>query len=304
MSSFSFTAIKLGAVSAVVAGSMFMSSLANAAVIYSGQPKDQAGLSFSAWGSGSATESSEKRYSGEKSIKITTQGMYSGGGIEFKTPVTFNVGDPKSSEYLQFLISFNTMITLNPTGYTYGQAYDTSDYYGGSDIIQMPKVSKMRIVFVPETGKAVEIQQPVVSSEDDEGWPRINIPLAALKVPEGEKQLKVKKIVFFTDIPDSFYIGEISTITDTTPITCEAGDEQVVAANEVVFFRGSAEGGATTLLYSWDFDDKDGIQEDAGGPVVLHLYRKPGIYKATLTVRDANGLKTASTSTVSIEVND
>lgn len=41
--------------------------------------------------------------------------------------------------------------------------------------------------------------------------------------------------------------------------------------------------------YSWDFDDADGITEDAAGPLVEHTYIGINTYLATLTVRDNSG---------------
>lgn len=305
MHSFSLATAKRGIISALIAGSILIPSIAGAVTLYAGQPKEQAGLTLTAWGSGSISDSSDRRYNGEKSIKVVTQGLYSGGCIEFNNPVDLNFGDPNSKEYLQFVVNYNTMITLNPTGYTYGQVYGGYDYgTGSSDLIRIPKVNKVRLVFVDAKGKSVEIQQPAVSTEDDEGWPRINIPLAALKLPEGEKTFSLKKVMIFTDLPETLFISEIKTLSDDTPITCSAGDDKIERANDVLFFRATAEGGASTLVYSWDFDNKDGIQEDAGGPIVLHVYRKSGNYVVTLTVRDANGLRKAATSTLNVECND
>ncbi len=43
------------------------------------------------------------------------------------------------------------------------------------------------------------------------------------------------------------------------------------------------------LNYSWDFDDTDGIQEDARGLFIDWTYEKEGSYTVTLTVDDGNG---------------
>src|SRR5690349_10265320 len=101
MGSFPFASIKRGASGALFAALIILPSLSKADAIYAGFPKEQAGIETLNWGSGSATDYAEKKFIGERSIKIITQGMYAGGGIEFKSPVSLNVGDAASNQYLQ-----------------------------------------------------------------------------------------------------------------------------------------------------------------------------------------------------------
>jgi len=62
------------------------------------------------------------------------------------------------------------------------------------------------------------------------------------------------------------------------------------------------------LKYSWDFDKSDGIQEDAIGARVSHVYtraspeNKP--YVVTLTVSDISGAKRPVSVETTVEVID
>ena len=52
----------------------------------------------------------------------------------------------------------------------------------------------------------------------------------------------------------------------------------------------SAVGSARATRFDWDFGD--GTVEKNGGPLTTHIYRSAGIYRATLTVADAQGCST------------
>ncbi|KXS42811.1 MAG: PKD domain-containing protein [Methanolobus sp. T82-4] len=50
--------------------------------------------------------------------------------------------------------------------------------------------------------------------------------------------------------------------------------------------------------YSWDFDSSDGIQEDASGEIVSHVFPGAGRYVVTLTVTDTQGQQDTDTLNV------
>ncbi|MBM4248850.1 MAG: PKD domain-containing protein [Euryarchaeota archaeon] len=81
------------------------------------------------------------------------------------------------------------------------------------------------------------------------------------------------------------------------PPTADAGGDQSVDAGETVLFDGSGsrdpEGGL--LKFSWDFDDRDGLQGDASGPVADHVYTRGGDFTVTLTVTDEMGQSSRDT---------
>ncbi|MDD5446977.1 MAG: PKD domain-containing protein, partial [Methanocellales archaeon] len=80
-------------------------------------------------------------------------------------------------------------------------------------------------------------------------------------------------------------------------IRAEAGPDQTVNEDTAVYFNGFNSSGA--LNYSWDFDASNGIQSDATGVNVSHVYADPGIYTVTLTINAG-----ASNDTLTVTVND
>ena len=164
-------------------------------------------------------------------------------------------------------------------------------------------MKQMRVVVVTDDGKQYEAVAPFEPPiTDQEGWFPIGIALGAFKGLSPDA--KIKEIRVFGDAYGVFYVGEIRVATDPTPITGDAGEEQIVAANDLVRLEARASAGITPLKYSWDFDASDGIQEDAIGKVVTTRYRKAGEYIVTLTVTDVFGLKKPFVATTKVTVNE
>lgn len=190
-------------------------------------------------------------------------------------------------------------------GYPGVPGYGYGGYRGGytAPTVTTRVMKQMRVVIVTTDGKQYEAVAPFEPPlTDQEGWFPIGIALGAFKgLPP---DAKVKEIRVFGDAYGVFYVGEIRVATDPTPITGDAGEEQIVAANDLVRLEARASAGITPLKYSWDFDASDGIQEDAVGKVVTTRYRKPGEYIVTLTVTDIYGLKKPFVATTKVTVNE
>ncbi len=106
----------------------------------------------------------------------------------------------------------------------------------------------------------------------------------------GEHVLTIKHRECGTKLDRLLITNELTFIPylpDTTPPVADAGQDQTVDKNTVVYFDGS---GSTDDIgiksYSWDFDASDGIQTDATGVTASHIYTEPGSYIVTLTVTD------------------
>lgn len=63
---------------------------------------------------------------------------------------------------------------------------------------------------------------------------------------------------------------------------------------------GSQDSDGSIMSYSWDFDVSDGIDQDALGQNPSHTYTEAGVYTATLTVTDDDGLTDSSTCEVTV----
>ncbi len=80
------------------------------------------------------------------------------------------------------------------------------------------------------------------------------------------------------------------TEQDVQRPTASAGSDQTIPAGETVTLDGSGSTDDVGIAsYRWDFDESDGIQQEAAGAVVQHTYDTAGIYTATITVADISG---------------
>jgi hypothetical protein len=176
---------------------------------------------------------------------------------------------------------------------------------------------RMRFLLIMADGTRYELTRPVSlpPSEDDTAYVPLSFPLAAalkkggatnagLRPAPAGPGAQLAQLAIFGDKYQQFYLGEITLVTDDTDISVEPLDEQTATINDALTFTGDAQGGASTLKYSWDFDAKDGIQQDKVGQSVSYTYRKAGTYTVTLTVSDVDGLKKPATTTMELEVSE
>jgi len=269
--------------------------------VYAGEPAAVSGIVLGAWGSGNAEESVDHVVSGSKCIKIVSQGFYSGGRIDFSQPALVYSGAPAADEYLRFLFTFSGMVTIP----SLAEALEP---------ITRPKVEKIRLVIYPdsEDQPPIEVAIPVGSADNEQGWWPIAVPLSLLKAPPESREFKIRRILVFSDVPDTMWIGEISVVKDDVPIEAKMlpDEPQTIMSLDTIAFRAIASGGISPLVYYWDFDKRDGIQEDDFGEQVSHQFKakrsssdEPTEYIVTLTVKDFFGIKKPATATVSITVN-
>lgn len=164
-------------------------------------------------------------------------------------------------------------------------------------------LKSMRLIVTTTDGKKSEAYIPVSTSSGSSAWRTAAIPLQAISGFDKTNK-EVKEIAFAGDVTTTFYLGDLRVINDTTPIT---GDPNVrdlnLALGDSIDLGASGFGGSSILKYSWDFDDKDGIQEDATGQWVKKQFRKPGNFTITLTISDQFGLKKSYSTTIKAKVN-
>jgi len=162
----------------------------------------------------------------------------------------------------------------------------------------------IRLIVTTSDGKKSEVYVPIsTSGSGDRGWKSIAVPLQAIS-GLGDSNKAIKEIAISGDAVTTFYVGDLRVFNDSTPISGDINYRTMnLALNDEVDLIGRAFGGSSILKYSWDFDDKDGIQEDAEGQVVHRKFRKPGNYTITLTVSDYFGLKPAFKTTAKATVN-
>lgn len=282
--------------------------------IYLGEAASGAGIQLTSWGSGTAKESTTEAFIGSRSIEVVTGSLFSGATISFNQPV--DIGDPTAIsqyDYLEFMIKFKTTVPLGisqPTPVpTWANVFKPipGDYVGYffDDLPRVPRMRNLRVVMVSDTGRSVAHTGIVTTKAvDDEGWVSVALPLAAFGLNQSSGGFNLRQMKISGDYSDTFWIGQIRVIKDDTPIFVSNIEfsMDVVSAYDLVVLKGEAEAGRTSLLYSWDFNADDGIQEDATGQLVEVLYKKAGTYTITLTAKDPDGIKQPVSRTAEIYV--
>lgn len=272
-------------------------SSAHEVYIYRGDDPSSDGIELNGWGSGKAVKSKDKILTGGWSIKVTTQGLYSGGRLDFAQPVTLYSGGIDKNRYVQFSLFFPDTKVVNPAAGTLA-AYDIEPY-------TIPLATRMRFVFVSDTGAMVSAEQPINPLDPDDNWVRVAVPLAKFKEAGDNSEFRMKRLLIFADQPKTdIYVGEINVVTDDSPIRVDSLDSQTVVVMDEIFMTAKADAGVSSLKYSWDFDSSDGIQAESTDIISRKIYKKGGNYTVTLTVSDTDGIKDPVKVTTTVEVTD
>jgi len=278
--------------------------LQDAQIIYSGAPAEQANVKLGSWGNGVCEESNKNTYGGTRSVKITPRGLYEGGRLDFPTPVDLTKQFNDRNAYLQLVALFGGVQTGYDSWAVGLAAPGATDMYGGTT----PKgklVRRVQVMLYFEARQAVECQVDLASYKlAEDGWMTVSIPFAYLKEKLSLPEYKLSRLVCTGDGTEPFYVGEIRAVRDTTPLRADAGEEKEVAKNYQIVFHAMAGTGASAVRYSWDFDKTDGLQSEATGELIYHVFRRPGTFLVTLTVSDVFGLKEPAGSTIKVKVNE
>lgn len=262
--------------------------------IYKGGPLSPDGITVNSWGSGLAKESQEKVFNGSQSVRITTESMYSGGRMDFSQPITLFSDGVDNKRYIVFTFFFQEVQTVDPAAGT-ADAYDVEPY-------SIPRANKIRFVFISDTGASVSAEEPTRPLDPDDNWVRVAVPLAKFKMPSGVNEFRLKRLLIFSDVKSTIYLGEIKLVSDDSPIKVDKFDKRTIAVMDPVFFVPAVEAGISSLKYTWDFDEANGVQPECTDMVGKYVYTKGGDFNITVTVSDVDGIKTPVTVKFPIEV--
>lgn len=282
-----FTVAAVGGYAATTASSREVS-------IFKGDDPALDGIELGNWGGGSASKSKERIFEGAWSVKITTQGLYAGGRIDFARPVALFTDGIDDSRYIHFTFFFKDIKTINPAA---GTSYDWE-----VEPYTAPTTGKIRFVFESDNGVVVSAEQPTCAVDPDDMWMRTAVPLAKFKVKDDLKEFRLKRLLIMTDVPTTMYLGQMKLVTDKTPITVEELGTKSLAITDEVMWVPEAEGGVSSLDYSWDFDARNGVQSESTAMIGRYVYVVGGEYTVTLTVSDVDGLKAPVTVTATIDI--
>lgn len=301
--------------------------------------KDQ-NISLRGWGSGTISETDETAFEGAFSLRVSTRNFFQGGMIAFGNPLDWGKAydDPSNLVRLTFRVADTKMTLGGTTGGGGDQGGGGAGLAGGGDqgggrggargggaggfkaggaqgggagggdlsgtTATTFTLKRIRMIVTTTDGKKSEAYVNVsTGGANSKGWRSIAVPVKAINGFDKTNKL-VKELAFSGDTTSTFYIGDMRVVTDTTPITGEIKTGNLnLALRDEVELRGTGAGGSSILKFTWDFDAKDGIQEDAEGAVVKRKFRVPGTYTVTLTISDAYGLKKSYSTTIQVKVN-
>ncbi len=287
--------------------------------------KDQK-ISLQGWGSGTIVENDQVAFQGTTSLRVSSRNFFQGG--------TMTLGDPKdlAKKYDDKANLLQFTFFLEDAGWVYGVNDRSGGKFGNESVkhagpgaggaIQehsgggstekfehavpfKPKIKEVRLIVTTTDDKKSEIYVPIKSSQTmGNEWRRIAVPLQAISGFDRTNKI-VKDISISSDTFATIYVGSIGVITDQTPITGSIQNltSLNLALGDEVPLTADGDGGTSVLVYSWDFDDRDGIQVDAEGQSVKHKFRKAGKFKVTLTISDLYGLKKPYVTSFPVTVN-
>lgn len=155
-----------------------------------------------------------------------------------------------------------------------------------------PAITKVRVVMLTDKGQiASEIVPIDTTQEVADGWYRVTIPFSKLSGPALTDGKQLQQVGIFGDVKEYMWVGRVQMLSETQPLKADAGANRTVKAKDEVSFTAAAQPNDAPARYKWDFDDWDGIQEDATGRTTTWRFMEPGFYTVTLTVTDPGNQK-------------
>ncbi|HLJ54277.1 MAG TPA: hypothetical protein VKT77_04505 [Chthonomonadaceae bacterium] len=307
-------------------------------VIYRGDSLQTSGISLGAWGSGSVETDTSKVFNGTESIKLVTHGLYQGGAINLTRPVNLGPYLGNKANYLTVALYVPPPIN-NPggpggggigspsvggspglSGYPgYGGGSSGGPYgggkgpgLGGGGQIQTQKNRKLenlRIVMVSTGGKTIEAMLPLENATEEEGWKILSIPVALIPNLTAD-DAQIQSLRLFGDAPTTLNVGSIGVVEDNSPIQLEPINDKTVQRLARYQYLATASAGVTPLVFSWDWNAADGIQDETRGHNVTHVFRRASVddqgrttdFVVTVTVSDLYGIKAPAKTSFKVHV--
>lgn len=274
--------------------------------LYAGQPLANGTITLSPWGGGAIEESAGQVIAGSHSLLIRTATYFQGGTITFSSPISVAQYAANPENLLQ--VSVYIARAAAPTGGGAAMGGSGMAVGGGTGATQpaarAKQMENLRVVIRTTDGKLSEAYYPLATAAGTvERWRRLGIPLA--KIPGFSRTNKeIASVSFSGDAPAHFFLGELRVVTDQTPIQGELSHRELnLGRGQEVTLWATAEAGFSILEYAWDFDARDGIQDEAVSQVIVHRFRVPGEYTVTCTIRDVYGIKEPWRGTIRVTVN-
>ena len=328
-------AVLLAAVTATAWGAAFRDF-----VLYEGDLKGAPNLWVGSWGGGYAKELSDYAYYGPGSMQISTQGYYQGVIFRFAQPVDISAFTSRPDGCLEMRIrpyygkapatsSAAAPGAVAPGGGTRPTGTTVPRFsisLGGRDrqpggesespaapapttaaappekLVPTFLMQQMRVVLETEQGMVECSSWPLYySSADREGWRRLSLPLAMFK--GGPLGAQLRSVRIFAEPKDVFYLGQLKLTAVDQPISIRASAEPTTAAaGATISFKVQLAGAPLPVRVAWDFDNRDGIAEEAVGMTVSKIYHAADTYTVTCTATDVLGRRAPATTMLLVVV--
>lgn len=168
-----------------------------------------------------------------------------------------------------------------------------------------PMITKIRALLITDEGQLDSGDVEILRAEDAlENWYTMVIPLADFAGTVENPEAKLQRIALFGDVEEKFWVATVKLVAEDQPLIADAGENRKVKVNEPVTFEAKPQPGNGNARYVWDFDDWDGLDEEAIGREVTWPFLEPGYYTITLTVSDRAGRHVPRVDTVDVLVEE
>ncbi len=313
--------------------------------LYRGLPSTEAGITLRAWGSGTIEEATETTFVGSRSIKLSTRGYFAGGWIEFSTPVDLRTDLNAPDKVLRFVLRFPGTATVaaggapggpprggglgapggpprgagGPRGGGFSGEFGEGGQPpagGGGTTTAPPTLQQLRIVLETSDGKRTDFLLPLQGVRADEsGWQSVSMPLNAIPLLK-QTNGQIARIGIFGDASATFYLGEIRTLSEQTPLQgyiyvqnsygfsydSRRDNRIVIAANDELIFYGISESGTIPVVFRWSFGGDPSVV-DGEGSVIRRRFPRKGTFTVWLTIADPYGARKPATARIEVQVN-
>lgn len=166
-----------------------------------------------------------------------------------------------------------------------------------------PTITKLRVVLLTDKGQIASDIAPIDTTQEvADGWYRVTIPFTKVGGPALVDAKQLQQVAIFGDVKEYMWVGRAQLVSETQPLVADAGQNRTVKVKQEVTFTAADQPNGGAARYKWDFDDWDGIQEDALGRSATWKFMEPGFYTVTLTVIDPGNQKLTQVAHVDVLV--
>lgn len=168
-----------------------------------------------------------------------------------------------------------------------------------------PMITSIRALLVTDQGQLDSGEVDILRAEDAlEDWYTMVVPLSEFAGPGKNPEAMLEHVAFFGNVKEKFWVATVKLVVEDEPLVADAGENRKVKVDTPIKFEAKPQPGDVNARYVWDFDDWDGLQEDAIGQEVTWPFLEPGYYVVTLTVSDRSGDHVKRVDTVDVLVEE